>query len=342
MEPAGQHRYPRICGELELPIALVDLSNFHVLAMSRVVLTRLGMDADQVLGRSILDLLRPDDRPKAAAALQALDDGIIDFYRSHRPWPAPPGKDGLGTQWVRAVELGGVRRALLELGDGEEPQPTPMHRFLGREPRRMAVGLLGPDWTVSWVSSDIEAVVGVPPEEVVGRRLVDTVREPDVQALLEAAQRSGGDDSVALRIEVKDCSGEWQLVCCVLSAVAGEVGRFFILMPEGSDVGPPPDPSGEVDAHLRKIASEVDASGMLERLGVSSELVPLPQMAALTARQWEVLSRLLLGDRVPTIASDLFISPSTVRNHLAAIYELFGVHSQAELIQLVRKHSVRT
>ena len=80
---------------------------------------------------------------------------------------------------------------------------------------------------------------------------------------------------------------------------------------------------------------------MLERMGVNSQLIPLPEMAALTARQWEVLSRLLVGDRVPTIAADLFISQSTVRNHLAAIYELFGVHSQAELIKLVRKNSIR-
>jgi len=28
----------------------------------------------------------------------------------------------------------------------------------------------------------------------------------------------------------------------------------------------------------------------------------------------------------------MFLSPSTIRNHLAAIYRKFGVHSQAELL----------
>jgi DNA-binding NarL/FixJ family response regulator len=59
-------------------------------------------------------------------------------------------------------------------------------------------------------------------------------------------------------------------------------------------------------------------------------------MGALSLRQWEVLSRLLQGDRVSTIAKELFLSPSTVRDHLSAIFERFDVHSQAELLLLLR------
>jgi two-component system nitrate/nitrite response regulator NarL len=58
-------------------------------------------------------------------------------------------------------------------------------------------------------------------------------------------------------------------------------------------------------------------------------------MKHLTSRQWEVLSRLLRGERVPTIAAGLFISQSTVRNHLAGIFERFGVHSQPELLAVL-------
>ena len=45
-----------------------------------------------------------------------------------------------------------------------------------------------------------------------------------------------------------------------------------------------------------------------------------------------ILRRLLRGERVPTIARDLFLSQSTVRNHLSAIYRRLGVHSQAGLL----------
>ena len=49
-------------------------------------------------------------------------------------------------------------------------------------------------------------------------------------------------------------------------------------------------------------------------------------------RQWEILIRLVRGQRVKDIADALYLSPSTVRNHLTAIYRKFGVHSQAELL----------
>jgi DNA-binding NarL/FixJ family response regulator len=49
------------------------------------------------------------------------------------------------------------------------------------------------------------------------------------------------------------------------------------------------------------------------------------------------LSRLLEGARVSTIASELQISESTVRNHLSTIFQRFGVHSQAELIEKFRQ-----
>jgi DNA-binding NarL/FixJ family response regulator len=53
----------------------------------------------------------------------------------------------------------------------------------------------------------------------------------------------------------------------------------------------------------------------------------------LSSRQWQILVRLLRGERVPTIARAMNLSPSTVRNHLSTIYKRVGVHSQAELIE---------
>jgi DNA-binding NarL/FixJ family response regulator len=50
-----------------------------------------------------------------------------------------------------------------------------------------------------------------------------------------------------------------------------------------------------------------------------------------------VLTRLLDGQRISAIAADLFVSHSTVRNHLSSIYAKLGVHSQVDLIRLVRR-----
>jgi DNA-binding CsgD family transcriptional regulator len=58
----------------------------------------------------------------------------------------------------------------------------------------------------------------------------------------------------------------------------------------------------------------------------------------LSKREQEVVAELRSGSRVQTIARQLSISPTTVRNHLQRIFWKLGVHSQAELIEYVRTH----
>jgi DNA-binding CsgD family transcriptional regulator len=57
--------------------------------------------------------------------------------------------------------------------------------------------------------------------------------------------------------------------------------------------------------------------------------------AGLSARQQEVVSRIVAGRRVDVIARELGISPSTVRNHLSVAFKRFGVRSQSELIEIM-------
>ena len=74
---------------------------------------------------------------------------------------------------------------------------------------------------------------------------------------------------------------------------------------------------------------------MLQRIGPVRDLSSLPQVNHLTTRQWEVLARIVRGERVPTIAADLHVSQSTVRNHLSTIFKRFGVRSQPELLRVI-------
>ena len=56
----------------------------------------------------------------------------------------------------------------------------------------------------------------------------------------------------------------------------------------------------------------------------------------LSPRQWEIVRRLVDGERVTSIAAAMFLSRSTIRNHLSAIFAKVGVHSQDELVALYR------
>jgi DNA-binding CsgD family transcriptional regulator len=91
-----------------------------------------------------------------------------------------------------------------------------------------------------------------------------------------------------------------------------------------------------LERHLWRIATELEGSGVIAGLERVPDPSVHPGIGELSARQWEVLTRLLRGERVPSIAKELFVSQSTVRNHLTEIYRKLGVHSQHELLELLR------
>ena len=84
----------------------------------------------------------------------------------------------------------------------------------------------------------------------------------------------------------------------------------------------------------------------LQSLSMAANLpvgVPLPlehpDLKELSPREIEVLTLLMTGDRVAGIATQLHISPHTVRNHLKSMYRKVEVKTQSELIQRVRSLS---
>lgn len=62
---------------------------------------------------------------------------------------------------------------------------------------------------------------------------------------------------------------------------------------------------------------------------------PAPSVRNLSPRQAEVARAFSRGLSHKQIASELRISPSTVRNHLVAIYRVLGVRSKIELAMLL-------
>ncbi len=89
----------------------------------------------------------------------------------------------------------------------------------------------------------------------------------------------------------------------------------------------------ELETRFRRIAHEIDAAGLFDTRPSATALDAFPGLDDLTARQREILTRLLEGDRVPTISRGMHLAASTVRNHLTTIYRKVGVHSQADLIE---------
>ena len=98
------------------------------------------------------------------------------------------------------------------------------------------------------------------------------------------------------------------------------------------------EPAGTAEAGIHRAAgSPVSASAARCRPSGTNRC---PGLDRLSRREYEVVKLLLHGDRVPVIARQLFVSQSTVRNHLSSVFRKLRVRSQQELIVLLRERKL--
>ena len=64
------------------------------------------------------------------------------------------------------------------------------------------------------------------------------------------------------------------------------------------------------------------------------------EVISLSPREIEVLEQLSKGLSYTAIASNLFLSPSTVRKHIENIYKKLHVHSKIEAVQKAKNHNI--
>ncbi len=321
---------------LPLPFVLIDIDALTVEAVSEAAAQVIGRSPADVVGQPLLDLIVPEDRDNAIRLNDVLRSGALrSFVISARP------VTGAVTAWVRFIDLGSRRYELAWLSTDPPGQPSPLKQYLGNEPVEMTVGSVDPEWRILTISSEAERILGTPADAMVGMRLVARMPQADVDHLVAARELIEVAHSVALKISwaVDD---ELRELTCFLTKPVGMRDLGFMLVPKG------PVPPGqeyraaELERHLVKIAAEVEASGVLDRFFALPDPAHLPELQHLSVRQWEIMSRLLQGERVPTIAKELFLSQSTVRNQLSMIYRRFGVHSQAELLALLANRRPRS
>jgi DNA-binding NarL/FixJ family response regulator len=238
--------------------------------------------------------------------------------------------------WSHAIDLGGGRYVMSEVSSTDDPTESPLVRLLGFAPSRLAVGLIDPDGIVTTVSNDVSAVIGISAQELIGRNLLRASQ----RAIWKRMISNHGPDaacSVALAYWPDVPLSNQARVRCLILCLSNTNSYCFILTQEPTNlVQESLSRTAELEQRLLRIAQEVQASGVLASIGDIPDLMKFPQLASLTTRQWEVLNRLLHGQRVPAIAKSLFLSQNTVRNILSSIFRQFGVHSQSELLELLR------
>jgi DNA-binding CsgD family transcriptional regulator/PAS domain-containing protein len=334
LDVAGEDVW-EVVHDLDLPLLLVELEHYTVTAATPSLFRDLGLRSAKVLGKPIFDLFDDRDHERSMLALQAITNGLVEFYRTHRRLRTSDGTGLEVSAWVRALDFGERRLALAEYSTNLTPRNSPLVEHLGYSPPLMALGTTDAVGTILSVSDTVRAIVGIEPARLVGTPLLND--DEQRRLCLQLDQSAGEQDFTAsISLNFRDLVSGRGSVRCIITSLADSTSRWFMLL-SGPDPATAPkfDRVAQLEHRLWRIASEVQASGIFDSLGSFPDAQRFPQLNSLTTRQWEVLSRLLRGERVPSIAAALYVSQSTVRNNLSDIFRVFGVHSQAELLELL-------
>ena len=295
----------------------------------------LGLQLDEVVGMALVDLASPAE--DIERTLTDFNQGRFLGTHARRNIHVRGGEDRMVIVTSRAIEVDG------RVGGITFVVPDSETGGLGRDPRRtwldlvpVAVGATDDDWIIQLVSNEILDLIDRIASDVKGRSLLDLVDPADAQQLggsvADGEPRSFPDVRFLL-----PTGGEVVVSVLLAPLAAPAVGVRFALVGHIESYFPQQqDRVAELELRLRRIGAEVRAAGLIDTAGTSA-IRDHPEIAELSTRQWEILSRLLEGARVSTIASELLISESTVRNHLSTIFKHYGVHSQADLIDRFRQ-----
>jgi PAS domain S-box-containing protein len=350
-EPAApasfQDTVSALVGSSDVPLAAVELPSGRVLAVNAMLAEALGSTVGELTGSSSLQWLSADDRQAARLGYQALADGDLTGYQAIRRLASPGDSHQAFSVWVSTVEVDGARVGLASAilsapYDNQFRALPPVSQV--PEPGSVVLGTVDSNWRIDRVSQDVTALLGLTPEQSTGQPVLAVIHPSDLPAFLAAVEHARrGQRAVRVTLRLGAKHRDWVEVAVVLATIApGDPPplAFALIRDDAAADSPGPGDSTRemrLEAHMLRIADELHAAGLIPRLQQLPALTDEPRLGKLTSREWAVLTRLVDGQRIPAIAASLYVSQSTVRNHLSSIYAKLGVHSQVDLIRLIRR-----
>ncbi len=325
-------------------MGLIELSTTRFIELSRRAAELVGTTPE---GGAGLNYLSVAERPREAAdTVRLVREGTLDGLRARRRFRRPDGslfevessawaiRSGAGPDlglWVAHLELSETDDAAL----AEEVFTISPSRHAGSELDGARV-TLDDHWRLAHISANAGLLLGRAPAESLESSIMELAHPDDLAALLFAFARSTTETRVGVRVRLRHHDGSWRATHTAATALDGDGREPFALVVAAEDEPEASGSNSEVSKlaeHLRLVAAQIEAGVPVD----TPNPFGFPLRTELSARQWEVVSRLVRGERVPTIAAEMYLSQSTVRNHLSAIFRKVGVHSQQEFLALWRR-----
>ncbi len=325
-----------------LPIATFDLDDMRFIDANAAARALVGLGDDDELPEKISDIVVGVPEEQLMASLRLLGDGTILAFEARRHLRHTDGSVIAVHTWVRSLESVRSHAALVVLAPRDANRPD---SYTGELPGRrlhfsgpVVVGSLDIDMRVRRLGNDIVDLLGDEADALLGQPLVERLHQDDVGAFLLGLGRAmADDDATAMHVRFRHANGEYVRLRLVVTPTSGAQGtRLGIVLTAETTDSPKDARVSELERHLFRIALEVQSAGVVDGLQRLPDPSQIPGLADLSSRQWDIVTRLLRGERVPDIARATFVSQSTVRNQLGLVYQKVGVHSQAELLSLLR------
>jgi DNA-binding CsgD family transcriptional regulator len=307
---------------------VVELPSERILAASEPAIELLSRVATPVVGRAVTEFTT---NPTSAADL--LLAGRVNGYQTTRTLPTNEG-DVVLQAWVRGIAGEQSPYAIAVLWPGHGKSDTLLPGLEG-EDMPVVVGSSDADLVVDRICDDISEVTQRPASETLGRSLLRLVVPADTAALMfgvAEAARSGAGASVRVRVARADGESVWCQI--MLTPLVPPPSLAFTIVPD-RDEQELAGGAGAAERALWRLGSGMEGAAISRDLAEAAA-GGAGDLHRLTTRELDIVGRLMTGDRVPAIATALFLSQSTVRNHLSGVFRKLKVSSQQELLDLLR------
>jgi DNA-binding CsgD family transcriptional regulator len=272
------------------------------------------------------------DHPTAGIDLFA--GGRLNGFETFRRLRRRDGADAEVRMWIRSFDLQPASKfvVVVLVADGAGGEPP------GQEWQEApaVVGTADASLRIERISSDAEQLFDRPITDLVDESLLALVAEKEVPALLSGlSEASASQTGITLYLDINGTEGSAMRCEVLLLPLQPSPSCAFVFLPT------PATTTGHLSGDLSNILLRLSRGAHIAQLarGVFRGITEatMPGLNRLTTRELEIASRLLDGDRPPEIANKLYLSQSTVRNHLAAVFAKLGVTSQQGLLILMRR-----
>ncbi|MCW2495748.1 MAG: Response regulator containing a CheY-like receiver domain and an DNA-binding domain [Jatrophihabitans sp.] len=324
-----------VLGGSPLPAFVLDVPSDRIVAASLRAAQMLSPGAGEVVGHQFAEFTA--DHPALGSDLVA--GARLNGFESFRLLRRTHGPDLKIRLWVRNFENVSTSRYVLVLIVADRAAPADASER-GWQDAPAVVGIANSGMRIERVSAEAELLFGRRLTELIGMPLLRLISDDDTQPCLTAmAEASASGKGVTLHVDTRVPTGtasHRNLSCeLLILPLQPAPACAFVFLP--------------TTARSSGVALSDDLSAILDRLGRGAEIAQLargvlagiseldmPGLSRLTTRELEIVTGLLQGDRPPGIARRLFVSQSTVRNHLASVFAKIGVSSQQDLIDKFR------